>query len=141
MFLFLKKSDPNLFSSSTSSLMSSESSRKASVSPKLDCISSELTKSVELDIGSFLFHKSLSFLISCAFPPIRISCFSASTSDSPWSLDFCIKTISSESVLYEAFFLNSFISWPYELKLTNSIIIKTSLLNIDVKFNANIIFF
>ena len=83
MFLFLKKSDPNLFSSSTLRLISSESSTKASVSPKLDCISSSFDKLVEPDIGSFLFHNSLSFLISFAFPPIIISCFSASINESP----------------------------------------------------------
>ena len=141
MFLFLKKSDPNLFSSSTSSLMSSESLENPSISPNWDLISSESSTSSEFDFGSFLFHKFLSFLIYWAFPPIRISCFSASACESPWSFAFWIKTISSESELFEAFFLSSFISWPYELKLTNSTIIKIILLSIYLKFNANIIFF
>ena len=132
MFLFLKKSDPNLFNSSSS--IASESLINPSTSPNWDLISSSLNTFLESDSGSFLFHRFLSFLISSAFPPIRISCFSASTNESPWSFAFWMKTIISVSELFEAFSLNSLMSWPNELKLTNNNIANTSLLNIFVKF-------
>ena len=104
MFLFLKKSDPNRFNSSTSFLISSESLENPSFSPNWDLISSEPTTSSEFNFESFLFHRSLSFFISSAFPPPIISCFSASINESPWSFAFWIKTISSVSELFEAFF-------------------------------------